>query len=119
MRPMTPFSIPSALIEACRRHDRQDWLESLPQQVEDIAYRWSIVVGEPFQPGGQTAWVAPVHAADFGDVVLKVGMRLMEGEDEATGLREWDGDGAVHVFADEQRTLCETCRERPVWKGAT
>jgi len=25
----------------------------------------------------------------------------------------------VHVFADEQRTLCETCRERPVWKGAT
>jgi streptomycin 6-kinase len=112
---MTHFSIPSALIESCRRHDRRDWLESLPQQIEDIASRWSIVVGGPFQPGGQTAWVAPVQSADFGDVVLKVGLRHMEGDDEATGLREWDGDGAVRLFADERlsetttATLLELC----------
>ncbi len=64
--------------------------------------RWSLTLGNPFEPGGVTAWVAPATSPDFGDVVLKVGSHHMEGEDEAAGLREWNGDGAVRVFADER-----------------
>jgi len=110
------FPIPPALIESCTRYGHEDWLAGLPQQITELSSRWSLAVGEPFQPGGQTAWVAPARSADFGDVVLKVGWRHMEGEDEAAGLREWRGKGAVRVFADERLSdttsalLLERCR---------
>jgi streptomycin 6-kinase len=113
---VAPFSIPAALIESCRRNGHEAWLLGLPQQIAELSSRWSLAVGEPFQPGGQTAWVAPAHSADFGDVVLKVGWRHMEAEDEAAGLREWRGEGAILVFAGERLSgttsalLLERCR---------
>jgi streptomycin 6-kinase len=113
---VAPFSIPAALIESCRRNGHEDWLDGLPQQIAELTSHWSLAVGEPFQPGGQTAWVAPARSADFGDVVLKVGWRHMEAEDEAAGLREWHGEGAVLVFAGERLSdttsalLLERCR---------
>jgi streptomycin 6-kinase len=113
---VAPFSIPAALIDSCRRNGHEDWLAGLPAQIVELSSRWSLEVGEPFQPGGQTAWVAPARTASFGDVVLKVGWRHMEAEDEAAGLREWNGEGAVRVFADEQLNsttsalLLERCR---------
>jgi streptomycin 6-kinase len=113
---VAPFSIPPALIESCTRSGHEDWLATLPHEIAELSSRWSLAVGEPFQPGGQTAWVAPAHAADFGDVVLKVGWRHLEAEDEATGLREWKGEGAVRVLADERLSdttsalLLERCR---------
>ncbi|MGI8751176.1 MAG: aminoglycoside phosphotransferase family protein [Acidimicrobiales bacterium] len=76
---------------------------------------WSIHVGEPFQPGGQTAWVAPA-TRHREDLVLKVLWRHPEAEHEADGLRIWDGDGAVRLHAatevDVQTTalLLERCR---------
>jgi streptomycin 6-kinase len=81
-------------------------------------------VGDSFEPGWVTAWVAPAHSAVHGDVVLKVGWRHMESEDEAAGLRAWEEDGTVRVFADERRDrtsalLLERCipgtmlKERP------
>jgi streptomycin 6-kinase len=97
---MTSLSLPSNLVAACRGEGRAAWLAGLPDKISDIAARWSLTLGAPFEPGGVTAWVAPAISAEFGDVVLKVGSRLMEGEDEAAGLREWNGDGAVRVFAD-------------------
>lgn len=98
---MGPFSLPCNLVAACREDGREDWLESMSAHVEDIAARWSLTLGQPFEPGGQTAWVAPAHSDEFGDVVLKVVWRHMEAEDEAAGLREWSGGGAIEVFADE------------------
>jgi streptomycin 6-kinase len=95
------LSIPSNLAAACRGEERAAWLAGLPAEIAAVGRRWSLELGEPFEPGGVTAWVAPATSADFGDVVLKVGSRHMEGEDEAAGLREWNGDGAVRVFADE------------------
>ena len=99
---MDSLAIPSNLAAACRDDRRAAWLAGLPAEIAAIARRWSLELGEPFEPGGVTAWVAPVTSAEFGDVVLKVGSHHMEGEDEAAGLREWNGDGAIRVFADER-----------------
>jgi streptomycin 6-kinase len=98
--------MPSSLVAACRNDGRAAWLAGLPEEIDGIADRWSLMLGKPYEPGGVTAWVAPATSAEFGDVVLKVGSRHMEGEDEATGLRAWNGDGAVRVFVDER--LSET-----------
>jgi streptomycin 6-kinase len=56
-------------------------------------------LGEPFQPGGTNAWVAPARTGDDTDVVLKVGWRHDEGEHEADGLSVWAGQGAVRLHA--------------------
>jgi streptomycin 6-kinase len=102
MASVAAFPMPSNLLTACRGDRRAAWLAALPEEIEDIAARWSLTLGAPFEPGGVTAWVAPTTSPDFGDVVLKVGSRHMEGEDEAAGLREWDGDGAVRMLAEER-----------------
>jgi streptomycin 6-kinase len=94
--------MPSNLVAACRDDRRTEWLAGLPREIEGIVSRWSLTLGELYEPGGVTAWVAPVASPEFGDVVLKVGSRHMEGEDEAAGLREWKGDGAIRVFLDER-----------------
>jgi streptomycin 6-kinase len=107
--------MPSNLVAASRSEGRATWLDGLPGQIASLADRWSLRLGEPFEPGGQTAWVAPARSATLGDVVLKVGWRHMESEDEAAGLRAWHGEGAVRVFADERTDqtaalLLERCR---------
>jgi streptomycin 6-kinase len=100
--------MPSNLAAASRDDHREAWLKGLPQEIEDIAGRWSLTLGEPFEPGGVTAWVAPARSPEFGDIVLKVGWWHMEGESEAAGLREWRGEGAIRVFADERRSRMTT-----------
>lgn len=97
---MATVPLPSMLVAACRRDGREQWLEGLTAEVEDAAARWSLELGDPYEPGGQTSWVAPGRSPDFGDVVLKVVWRHMEADDEAAGLREWRGDGAIQVHAD-------------------
>jgi streptomycin 6-kinase len=94
--------MPSNLVAACRDQGRTAWLAGLSREIEGIASRWSLTIGPIYEPGGVTAWVAPVTSPEFGDVVLKVASRHMEGEDEAAGLRAWNGDGAVRVFLDER-----------------
>lgn len=97
---------------------RQAWLEALPAVVRDLARAWELDVGEPFQPGGNTAWVAPARDAQGRDLVLKVGWRHDEARDEGAGLRIWNGTGAVrlHRSTTTGRTsalLLERC-----WPGA-
>lgn len=72
-------------------------------------------MGAPFQPGGQTAWVAPVRDADGTEMVLKVGWRHPEALHEAEGLRAWGGNGAVRLLTareleDTVALLLEACR---------
>jgi len=94
--------MPCALVDAARRDGREEWLARLPELITEIARRWSLEVGEPFQPGGQTAWVASARTATGDDVVLKVGWRHDEAEHEAAGLRLWDGNGTVRWYATEE-----------------
>ncbi len=107
--------MPLNLAQAAGAEGRDDWLEALPATIASLAKRWDLEVGEPFQPGGQTAWVAPVRQRGL-DRVLKVLWRHPEAEHEADGLRSWDGDGSVLLFEaeeiDERTTamLLERCR---------
>lgn len=109
------LSMPVNLVAAAERAGRQGWLTTLPATIERVETAWSLHLGEPFQPGGQTAWVAPVTRGGE-DLVVKVLWRHLEAEHEADGLRAWDGDGAVRLHAAAQidaRTvalLLERCR---------
>jgi streptomycin 6-kinase len=107
--------LPRDLVEAAGREGRTAWLATLPATVARLAAAWSLTVGTPFQPGGQTAWVAPGRDAAGADLVLKVAWPHPEALDEAAGLRAWAGRGAVRVARDEAgegaiATLLERCR---------
>src|SRR5438105_9115903 len=97
-----PLGLPSNLVEAAVRGGREGWLATLPGSVGRLADAWSLTVGEPFQPGGQTAWVAPVRDAAGAEMVLKVGWRHPEALHEAEGLRAWAGNAAVRLHASEE-----------------
>jgi len=109
------LAMPLELAAAAKREQRQGWLATLPDAIRDLETDWSIRVGEPFQPGGQTAWVAPVTRG-VEDLVVKVLWRHPEAEHEADGLRIWDGDGAVVLHAAAEvdsmtiALLLERCR---------
>lgn len=94
--------MPRNLLDAAEPEGRQAWLATLPTVIAELAKDWSLGVGDPFQPGGQTAWVAPVRGASGAELVLKVAWRHPEAEHEADGLREWDGDGAVRLVAAKE-----------------
>lgn len=99
---MAAFPVPRYLAETASREDGlREWIAGLPGVVAGLAARWSLSVGEPFQPGGQCSWTAPATGPDGAELVLKVGFRFPGGEerDEAAGLRAWDGNGAVRLHA--------------------
>jgi len=95
---------------------RLEWIRDLPRLIDRIEEQWELDVGDPFEPGGQTAWVAPVRDEMGTDLVLKLMWRHMEAENEADGLREWHGDGAVQIYRAENlddtttAMLLERCR---------
>lgn len=99
---MAAFPVPRYLAETARR-DRgvHDWIAGLPAIVAGLACRWSLHVGEPFQPGGQCSWTAPAIGPDGASLVLKVAFRFPGGEerDEAAGLRTWHGNGTARLLA--------------------
>ena len=111
--------IPPRLADAVAEDDlpgRWQWFAAIPGRIEEIADEWHLRLRRPYLPGGQCAWVAPVRTADGEDLVLKVAWRHRESEQEAAGLRHWDGDGAVRCYAsrdlDDATTalLLERCR---------
>jgi streptomycin 6-kinase len=102
---MQAFRVPRYLSETAARHDGvRDWIAILPAVVADLAGRWELRVGDPFQPGGQCSWTAPAADKAGHDLVLKVGFRFPGGEerDEAAGLRVLNGQGAVRLQTAEE-----------------
>src|SRR5215218_6057951 len=99
--PDSPLPLPRALVEAAEQQGRSSWLGTLPGTVARLVRAWSLTVEAPFQPGGQTAWVAPVRDRTGAELVLKVGWRHTEALHEADGLRAWAGLGAVRLHAAE------------------
>jgi streptomycin 6-kinase len=110
-----PLVMPRNLTVAAEQQGRQAWLASLPTTIAALQERWELIeVGDPFQPGGQTAWVATARSATKGDVALKVAWRHTESAHEAEGLRAWNGHGAVrlhevHETDDTVALLIEMC----------
>lgn len=87
--------------------DVRAWLDVMPEAVAHYLDAWALDAGHAYEPGGNTAWVAPVRTRDGEELVLKVGMRHPEAEHEAEALRLWDGAGAVrlHRSAYDDRSL--------------
>lgn len=105
MTEVKSFPMPRNLIDSVKLDDdgrRRAWLITVSKTVKHLEQRWSLTVGEPFQPGGQTAWVAPARTAASRDLVLKLAWRHTEAAHEADGLRAWDGNGAVRLYATEE-----------------
>ncbi len=105
---MTAFTVPRYLAETARCDEGvREWIAALPSIVSDLAVRWSLRVGEPFQPGGQCSWTAPVTGPAGTCLVLKVGYRFPGGDerDEAAALRVWAGNGAVRLQAAAETEL--------------
>lgn len=95
------FVVPPALaqnVEAEPSPERFRWLACLQDTVEELAAVWGLDVGEPFMPGGQTAWVAPVLDRAGRELVLKAGWAHQEAEHEADGPRVWAGQGTVLLY---------------------
>lgn len=98
---MSSVLIPPALSEAAARDaSRSRWLQALPDRIRRAERAWELRLGDPYLPGGQTAWVAPAVDAAGDELVLKISWRHPESEHEVDGLRHWDGDGAVRCIAD-------------------
>jgi streptomycin 6-kinase len=121
---MNEMAIPSALITAARAEGRVSWFDGLPPILAEVESKWSLAVGDPFQPGGQTAWVAPALTARGEERVLKIAWRHYEAEHEADGLRVWAGNGAVRLYAeaeyrDTMVLLLERCRPGRALSGET
>lgn len=115
MNPAGRLVLPAHLAESAKREGRQAWLATvLPAAIGQARELWSLAVGEPFQPGGATAWVAPARDASGAAVVLKVAWPHPEAAYEADGLRTWAGNGAVrlhaaHNFGGAHALLIEQC----------
>ncbi len=109
--------MPRNLVQAAAAHeDRAAWVSRLPSILTELKTRWDLELDPPYQPGGQTAWVAPARNAELGEIVLKVARRHFEARDEAEGLRVWDGAGAVRLYdaveldPETNALLLERCR---------
>ena len=115
---MVALPVPTNLVESTMSDGsagQRDWFTQLPGIVRELAERWSLRLGEPYQPGGQCAWVAPVRDDAGRELVLKVGWRHDEAAHEADGLRAWSGHGAVllhesRTWASTSALLLERCR---------
>jgi streptomycin 6-kinase len=113
--PRGPLIVPGGLARAAAEEGRGDWLAGLPALVAQVAADWQIEVGDPFLPGGATAWVAPARGHAGKDLVLKVCWRHPEALHEADGLRTWAGTGAIRLdrateLEEATVLLLERCR---------
>lgn len=102
MEAAEPIPLPRNLALAAEQCGRKAWLATLPATLRAVEERWSLELGGPYQPGGQTAWVAPACKGSRCDLVVKLGWPHPEALHEADGLRAWDGDGAVRLHASEE-----------------
>jgi streptomycin 6-kinase len=99
------LKVPARVAENCAKSpDGEAWLERLPELVEELQWRWSLILEPPFDgPEVSAAWVAPATRPDGSAAVLKIGVPHMEADHEAAGLRFWDGRPTVRLLdADDE-----------------
>ncbi|MFL5736948.1 MAG: aminoglycoside phosphotransferase family protein [Actinomycetota bacterium] len=80
--------------------DADPWIERVPRELPELAERWSLTLGEPFD-AETISYVVRAERADGTPVVLKVlypHFRETPFAQEVAGLRLWDGRGIVHLL---------------------
>lgn len=102
------------LAQACAASpEGRAWLAELPARIRELGLRWSLTFDdERCGEDATCSFIALVHREHGAPAVLKLGLPHLEAEQEADGLRFWDGDGSVRLLdADESSgaLLLERC----------
>ncbi|HEX9415603.1 MAG TPA: aminoglycoside phosphotransferase family protein [Gaiellaceae bacterium] len=102
--------------------DREKWLAQLPAIVDELASRWSLEIGRPYDVprAGGVGWAARVRRTDGTKAVLKVNFPHKEAVHEAEALRLIGGEGAA-ILLESAPELCALLLERlepgaPLWE---
>jgi streptomycin 6-kinase len=104
------IDIPEWLLWLGAEEGGREWLERLPQLVNECADRWKLRLGPPYR--GEVSYVAPATIASGSDVVVKINFPSHESEHESAALRHWGGKGAVRLLDDDvarRALLLERC----------
>ena len=82
------------------------WLDRLPAAVTELADRWALAIGEPFD-GGNVSLVLRVARDNGTPAVLKVNFPERESRHEPDALACWNGVGAARLLerADDVSAL--------------
>jgi streptomycin 6-kinase len=97
------MEFPQAFVENVRQEGGEQWLASLPAQLEYWCSRWDLtVVGAPRH--GYLGLVFPVTCPQ-GPAVLKLTRVDEETREEAAALRVWEGRGAVRLLESAEGVL--------------
>ena len=114
---MTAFAVPIYLAQIARRDNGvSGWIAGLPAIVAGLADRWSLRVGEPFQPSEQCSSTAQVTGLAGAGLVLKVGFRFPGGKERTRQPGSGYGTGtrpsrlhAAHQSESAYALLIERC----------
>ncbi len=94
------IDVPTSLRKARTAAGEGAWLDSLPELVDEMASRWSLIIGRSCDGFGMNAFVVEVTTSDGTATVLKIAppsdadkLTL-----EATVLRIADGHGCVRLL---------------------
>lgn len=88
------------------------WLAELPARAAECAQRWSLTLGEPYQPSGYTSLTLRATRADGTPCVLKLRCTDEWSRPEGAALRHYAGRAAVMLLAedaDRDALLLERC----------
>lgn len=96
-----PIEVPAVLAETQRAEDGA-WVRRLPLLVDRIVDRWSLRLDGPVAHG-MAGIVIPV-VRDGVPAALKLQPAEEDNADTVTGLRTWNGDGAVLLLDHDEET---------------
>jgi streptomycin 6-kinase len=105
-----PLDIPSDFTTAYAHHnddpEAHAWIAQLPTLADEFLSRWALVPTGRFAHG-MASLALPVRRADGSSAVLKLQQLRAETKDAATGLRAWNGLGAVRLldYDDDSATM--------------
>ena len=108
-------SVPPEFARTMRQmygHEGEVWIRDLPALVADLAGRWNVTVGPPFELSYN--YVAAATRSDGTEAVLKVGYPCHEVEREIRAVRLYGGAGMCRLLeADEAHHAMLLERLRP------
>ncbi len=111
---MQNFVIPERISKNCATtREGLAWLAKLPDSITELAQRWQLTLGLPYEEEASCSWVAPCVRDDGTAAVCKLGLPHMEAEHEIDGLLFWAGDPTVFVLEQDvelNAMLLEACQ---------